>query len=142
MKKILKPNRLLASKSFKSSDLTFPLKFCVERENNEWFLFGFEMNDFTGNQLFNLNIECEAEMVVEIGFKRIVNILNINEPSFNNTKNIQILETFKVEGEKNIKVFWIKQDLFNDYCIYTKIANNGVQNGLVTINNIEWENLD
>lgn len=141
MARTLTPDRIVCSKSFFGKNFVLPFKFFVEPKSDEWFVFGFGPNNFTGNQLYKINLETEFETIVETGIKKFVNNFDVHNPS-DHLRNVQILEMLKIKNNKNLSIVWTKKDLFNEYCFFVRFTNNNDQNCLVTIYNIEWENLE
>lgn len=140
MKNSMKPNRITATKSMIRSNVVFPFKFIVEPKKDEWFLFGFEPNGYYGKQKFTVEIETESELNFEIGYKKNVNRIDIHNPS-NKLDNIHIIESMIVKDKQNIDVEWNKTDLLNEYYLFIKVFNNGENNSLVSLKNVEWTNL-
>ncbi len=136
----IKPNRMISARSMIRNIVEFPFKFTVEPKRDEWILFGFEQNAYYGKQKFQIEVEVESDIYIDVGYKKNVNMINIHDKS-DLLNNVQIIDSRMVNNNKRIEIEWNKTNMFNEYYLFIKVFNIGDNMNLVSLNNIEWQNL-
>lgn len=134
---IIKPNKILSSKSIVKKNYSEPFKFSINPNDNEWFAIGFQYNNFYGEQLLKLNFESSLDILLNLSWKRFANVLDINNPSklHENTTNIY---SKILGGYNSVEVKWQKEDMINEYIMIINVTNNNSTIVNFEIQSFEW----